>query len=219
MRILLVEDDTMLGESLQRGLTQSGHAVDWLRDGDSADSAVRAQQFDMVLLDLGLPKQDGLAVLKQMRRRNNAVPVIILTAREALPDRVAGLDSGADDYLIKPFALDELEARMRSVERRHTGTIASVLQYGELTLNPITHEVRHRDELVVLSAREYQILHALMRRPGAIISRANVEEQVYSWDQEIDSNAIEVHIHRLRQKLNSTMIRTVRGLGYQLVAE
>jgi two-component system response regulator QseB len=219
MRILLVEDDAMVGESLKQALTQSGHAVDWLRDGESANSAVRAQPFDLVLLDLGLPKCSGLNVLKQLRDRGNGVPVIILTAREALSDRVAGLDSGADDYLIKPFALDELEARMRAIERRHIGIRKPLLQCGELTLNPVTHEVRYRDATVALSAREYQILQVLMRRPGAIVSRAGFEEQLYGWDEEIDSNAIEVHIHRLRQKLDPKMIRTVRGLGYQMVAE
>ena len=219
MRLLLVEDDSMLGESLRRALTQNGHTVDWLRDGESADGALLAQSFDMLLLDLGLPRRQGLDVLKRLRERNDTTPAIILTARDALADRVAGLDGGADDYLVKPFALDELEARMRAVERRQVGNRAPLLQCGGLSLDPATHEVRHRGQLVSLSAREYQVLHALMRRPGAIISRAAFEERLYGWSEEVDSNAIEVHIHRLRQKLDPALIRTVRGLGYQMVAE
>jgi len=217
MRILLVEDDVMVGESLCRALTQSGHAVDWLRDGNSADSALHAQSFDMMLLDLGLPKLDGLSVLKQLRDRGGSMPVIILTAREALADRISGLDAGADDYLVKPFALEELEARIRAVQRRHIGQPKPLLQCGDLTLDPSTREVQFRNEPVALSAREYQILHVLMRRPGAIISRPDLEEQLFNWEAEIDSNAIEVYVHRLRQKLTPQMIRTVRGLGYQLV--
>jgi two-component system response regulator QseB len=219
MRILLVEDDIMIGESLNQALAQNGHAVDWLRDGASADTALRAQAFDMVLLDLGLPGREGLEVLRQLRARGDALPVIILTARESLSDRVSGLDAGADDYLTKPFELEELEARIRALERRHFGFHKPLLQCGELTLNPVTHEVRFHGEVVALSAREYQILHLLVRRPGAIVSRADLEEQLYNWQTEIESNAVEVHIHRLRQKLDSRIIRTVRGLGYQVVAE
>lgn len=219
MRILLVEDDIMIGESLNQALAQNGHAVDWLRDGTSADTALRAQAFDMVLLDLGLPGREGLEVLRQLRVRGDALPVIILTARESLSDRVSGLDAGADDYLTKPFELEELEARIRALERRHFGFHKPLLQCGELTLNPVTHEVRFHGEVVALSAREYQILHLLVRRPGAIVSRADLEEQLYNWQTEIESNAVEVHIHRLRQKLDSRIIRTVRGLGYQVVAE
>jgi two-component system response regulator QseB len=219
MRILLVEDDIMIGESLEQALAQSGHAVDWLRDGTSADTALRAQAFDMVLLDLGLPGREGLEVLRRLRARGDALPVIILTARESLSDRVSGLDAGADDYLTKPFELKELEARIRALERRHFGFHKPLLQCGELTLDPVAHEVRFHGEVVALSAREYQILHLLVRRPGAIVSRADLEEQLYNWQTEIESNAVEVHIHRLRQKLDSRIIRTVRGLGYQVVAE
>jgi two-component system response regulator QseB len=219
MRILLVEDDIMIGESLGRALTQNGHAIDWLRDGVSADAALRAQTFDMVLLDLGLPGREGLEVLRRLRARGDALPVIILTARESLSDRVSGLDAGADDYLTKPFELKELEARIRALERRHFGFHKPLLQCGELTLDPVAHEVRFHGEVVALSAREYQILHLLVRRPGAIVSRADLEEQLYNWQTEIESNAVEVHIHRLRQKLDSRIIRTVRGLGYQVVAE
>lgn len=219
MRLLLVEDDAMLGESLWRALGQNGHTVDWLRDGDSAEHALLAERFDLLLLDLGLPKRQGLDVLRRLRERDDATPTIIITARDALSDRVAGLDGGADDYLVKPFALDELEARMRAVARRHAGTHNPLLQCGELSLDPASHEVRYRGQLVTLSAREYQILHALIRRPGAIISRTGFEGRLYGWRDEVDSNAVEVHIHRLRQKLDPRLIRTVRGLGYQLVAE
>jgi two-component system response regulator QseB len=190
-----------------------------LRDGTSADTALRAQAFDMVLLDLGLPGREGLEVLRRLRARGDALPVIILTARESLSDRVSGLDAGADDYLTKPFELKELEARIRALERRHFGFHKPLLQCGELTLDPVAHEVRFHGEVVALSAREYQILHLLVRRPGAIVSRADLEEQLYNWQTEIESNAVEVHIHRLRQKLDSRIIRTVRGLGYQVVAE
>ena len=219
MRLLLVEDDAMLGESLLRALTQKGHAVDWLRDGESADGALQVQAFDMVLLDLGLPKRQGLDVLQRLRARSNTSPVIILTARDELSDRVAGLDRGADDYLVKPFALDELEARMRAVERRYVGSQGALLRCGGLTLDPASHEVRYQDQVIALSAREYQILHTLLRRPGAIVSRSSLEERIYGWNEEVGSNAVEVHIHRLRQKLNPKLIRTVRGLGYQMVAE
>jgi two-component system, OmpR family, response regulator QseB len=212
MKILLVEDDSMLGDTLRRGLEQGGHAVDWLRDGAVVDS-------DMVLLDLGLPNRDGLTVLQQLRDSGNHVPVIILTARDEVSDRVAGLDSGADDYLSKPFALDELEARIRALARRHTGYANPVYSCGELTLDPAAREVRFRGALVILSVREYQLLAALMRRPGAILSRAQLEEQLYDWGAEIESNVLEVHIHRLRHKLAPDLIRTVRGLGYQMVSE
>lgn len=219
MRILLVEDDAMVGESLTRALLQNDHVVDWLRDGETAEAALSTHTFDIVLLDLGLPNRSGLDVLKQLRTRNNDVPVIILTAREAISERVAGLDAGADDYLVKPFALDELEARVRAVQRRHWSNKKTQLECGALTLDPTTHQVTLHGKPVALSVREYQILHLLMRRPGAIVSRDKFEEQLYSWGEEIESNAIEVYIHRLRQKLNPKLIHTVRGLGYQVVAE
>ncbi|MDB6063604.1 MAG: hypothetical protein JWM78_3707 [Verrucomicrobiaceae bacterium] len=219
MRILLVEDDAMLGESLLRALNNAGHAADWLRDGDSANSTLMSTTFEMVLLDLGLPKQSGLSVLKKIRDRGNHVPVIILTARDAVVDRVAGLDAGADDYLVKPFALDELEARIRAVERRNIVAHTTLLKCGHLTLNPLTYEIRFHDKAVLLPAREYQILKILIRRPGTIVSRDSIEQQLYGGDEDVDSNAVEVHIHRLRQKLDKKIIRTVRGLGYQMVDE
>ena len=218
MRLLVIEDDAMIGERLQKSLRKSGHAVDWLRDGASADSALQTQTFDMVLLDLGLPKRNGIEILQRLRARDNRVPVIILTARDAVQNRIEGLDSGADDYLVKPFALDELEARIRAVERRHQGHASALLTFGQLTCNPVAREVRFGDRPVTLSGREYQVLYLLMRRPGAIVARREIEEGLYNWRDEIDSNAIEVHVHRLRQKLDSRIIKTVRGLGYQLVA-
>jgi two-component system response regulator QseB len=215
---LIIEDDLMIGERLRKSLKKAGHAIDWLRDGDSADRALETQPFDIALLDLGLPGRSGLEVLQRLRARDNRMPVIILTARDAVQDRIAGLDSGADDYLVKPFALDELEARIRAVERRHRGHASSVISFGPLSCNPVEREVRFGDVPVVLSGREYQVLYTLMRRPGAIVSRSEIEDALYNWQNEIGSNSIEVHIHRLRQKLDAKIIRTVRGLGYQLVA-
>jgi two-component system OmpR family response regulator/two-component system response regulator QseB len=218
MRLLVIEDDVMIGERLQKSLSKSGHAVDWLRDGASADTALRAQAFDMVLLDLGLPKRSGIDVLQRLRSRGNRVPVIILTARDAIQSRIEGLDSGADDYLVKPFALDELEARIRAVERRHQGQASTLLTFGQLTCNPVAKEVRFDEKPVMLSGREYEVLYLLMRRPGAIVARREIEESLYNWRDKVESNTIEVHVHRLRQKLDARIIRTVRGLGYQLVA-
>jgi two-component system, OmpR family, response regulator QseB len=218
MRLLVIEDDAMIGERLQKSLRKSGHAVDWLRDGAQADNALQTQTFDMVLLDLGLPKRSGIEILQRLRARDNRVPVIILTARDAVHNRIEGLDSGADDYLVKPFALDELEARIRAVERRHQGHASTLLAFGQLTCNPVAKEVRFDGKAVTLSAREYQVLYMLMRRPGAIVARREIEEGLYDWDDGIESNTIEVHVHRLRQKIDPKIIRTVRGLGYQLVA-
>jgi len=218
MRTLLVEDDAMLGNSLSRALQQSGHTVDWLRDGAAAESASRVQRYDMILLDLGLPGRSGLEVLQNLRSRGDATPVLIITARDAVADRVAGLDSGADDYLIKPFALDELEARIRALIRRHHGQCQPQLRCGDVVLDPASRCVTRNDKPVTLSPSEYRILHSLMRRPGAVVSRADMEQRFYGWNDEIASNTIEVHIHRLRQKLGADVIRTVRGLGYQMVA-
>jgi DNA-binding response OmpR family regulator len=219
MKILLIEDDSMFGESLRRGLAGGGHVVDWQRDGALAEAALKTQTFDIVLLDLGLPNRDGLTILRQLRAREQMTPVIILTARGDIADRVAGLDLGADDYLAKPFALAELEARVRALTRRVNGRADTVLRCGELQLDPAAKEVRFRETPVTLASREYQILAALIRRPGAILSKAQLAEQIYDWGTEIDSNTVEVHIHRLRQKLSPELIRTVRGLGYRLVNE
>ena len=217
MRVLLVEDDPMIGESVQQGLRQDGFTVDWAQDGEAAELALRTMAYALVLLDLGLPRKNGLEVLTTLRRTGRALPVLILTARDAVADRVQGLDSGADDYLVKPFALEELSARMRALLRRQCGRAEPLITYGELTLNPATHQVRWRGAEVALASREFAVLQALLEHPGAILSRTQLEERLYGWNEEIASNAVEVHIHRLRQKLEPTLIRTVRGLGYMVL--
>ncbi len=219
MRLLLVEDDAMIGTAAQQGLRQEGHAVDWVRDGREAELAVGNGVYDVVLLDLGLPRRDGLAVLRTLRSRGEHVPVVIITARDAVSDRVAGLDAGADDYLVKPFDLDELAARVRAVARRHAGRAEALLRIGELEIDTVGRKVRWRGHDVALSAREYALLEALADRPGAFLTRAQLEERLYGWDEEIASNAVEVHIHALRRKLDPAVIRNVRGMGYSLARE
>ncbi|HZR68443.1 MAG TPA: response regulator [Burkholderiales bacterium] len=219
MRLLLVEDDAMIGESIRAGLRQDGHAVDWVTDGRAAETAIRTEPYAMVLLDLGLPRKDGYAVLEDLRRSGNPVPVLILTARDAVADRVRGLDRGADDYLVKPFDLDELAARIRAVLRRHAGRAEPVLAFGGLALNPATHKVAYQGRDVPVSAREFALLQALLERPGAALSRAQLEERLYGWGEEIASNSVEVHIHNLRKKLGEGAIRTVRGVGYALASD
>ena len=216
MRLLLVEDDAMIGAAAQQGLRQEGHTVDWVRDGKEAELALVDRVHDVVLLDLGLPRRDGLSLLREWRARGNPVPVVIITARDAVADRIAGLDAGADDYLVKPFDLDELSARVRAVARRRAGRAESLLRVGDLEIDSATKRVRWKGEDVSLSAREYALLEALADRPGAYLTRAQLEERLYGWDEEIASNAIEVHIHGLRKKLDSGFIRNVRGLGYTL---
>jgi len=214
MHVLLVEDDRMIGEGIRTALKQDGHAVDWLRDGNSAETALGHQEFDVVLLDLGLPGKDGLVLLRGLRARRKQTPVIVLTARDALQDRVAGLDAGADDYLVKPFELEELTARMRSVVRRRAGHAEPVIEVGEIRLDPATREVTRSGVPVILSAREYAVLEALMLRPGAILSRTQLEDRLYGWGDAIESNAVSVYIHQLRRKLGAHAIRNVRGVGY-----
>jgi len=216
MRLLLVEDDSMIGEAARQGLRQEGHTVDWVRDGREADAAVAAAPYDAVLLDLGLPRRDGLSLLKSWRAHNVTVPVLIITARDAVSDRVSGLDAGADDYLVKPFDLDELSARVRAVARRRSGRAESVIRIGELEIESSTKHVRWKGADVTLSPREYALLEALANRPGAYLTRAQLEERLYGWDEEIASNAVEVHIHGLRRKLDPELIRNVRGMGYTL---
>jgi two-component system response regulator QseB len=218
MRLLLVEDDSMIGAAAQQGLRHEGHTVDWVRDGQEAEAAAKAGGYDLVLLDLGLPRKDGLSILRGWRARGNAVPVLIITARDAVTDRVAGLDAGADDYLVKPFDLDELSARVRAVLRRRAGRTDSVIRVGALEIDTAARRVRLEGSEVALSAREYALLEALADRPGAYLSRAQLEERLYGWDEEIASNAVEVHIHALRRKLDPELIRNVRGLGYTLAA-
>jgi DNA-binding response OmpR family regulator len=214
MRVLLIEDDVMIAQGLETALRQMGAVVDWIRDGAQAAAALSAAVFDLVLLDLGLPNRDGISILREFRQRGDATPVIILTARDEIQNRVAGLDAGADDYVVKPFDLDELAARMRSVLRRAAGRGDPAIQHGDLRLDPITRTVEHKGEPVSLSAHEYAVLEALLQRPGAVLSRAQLEDRVYGWDEPIGSNAVEVYIHGLRRKLGPDAIRTLRGVGY-----
>ena len=216
MRLLLVEDDSMIGAAAQEGLRREGHVVDWVRTGREAEAAVAGGDHDLVLLDLGLPGRDGLAILRAWRARGVGVPVVIVTARDAVSDRIAGLDAGADDYLVKPFDLDELSARVRAVLRRRSGRSDAVIKVRGLEIDTAAKRVRWKGEDVALSAREYALLEALADRPGAYLTRAQLEERLYGWDEEIASNAVEVHIHALRRKLDPELIRNVRGLGYTL---
>lgn len=214
MRLLLVEDDTMIGESVRLGLRQDGFVVDWVQDGKAAELALGNEEYALLLLDLGLPKKDGIDVLKSLRKNSNAIPVLILTARDSIADRVQGLDAGADDYLVKPFDLDELAARIRALLRRQSGRSESVLRCGDVVLNPATHQVFQGEKEITLSAKEFSVLYALIDRPGAILSRVQLEQHLYGWNEEIESNTIEVHVHNLRKKLGSDFIRNVRGVGY-----
>ncbi len=216
MRVLLVEDDAMIGESVAAGLRHAGHTVDWVQDGRAAEAALAAGVHEMVLLDLGLPRKLGLDVLRTLRAGGADLPVVIITARDAVADRIAGLDAGADDYIVKPFDLDEVAARIRAVARRRAGRAAAVIEYGSLRVDPAARQVFLDDKDVALSAREFALLEALLERPGAVLSRAQLEERLYGWQQEIESNAVEVHIHTLRRKLGADLIRTVRGVGYMM---
>ena len=214
MRLLLVEDDPMIGKSVQQGLRQDGHTADWLRDGQQAELALATTPYDILLLDLGLPGRSGLDVLARLRRSANSIPVLVITARDAIADRIRGLDAGADDYLVKPFDLDELSARMRAVQRRRAGRAEPVIENGPLRMNPATHEVTLDGTPVTLSAREFALLQALLEQPGVPLSRARLEEKLYGWGDEIESNAVEVYIHSLRRKLGAEQIKNIRGVGY-----
>ena len=217
MRILLAEDDPMIGASVRRGLAQDGFAVDWVEDGRAAQLALAEHVHDALLLDLGLPRLGGIELLSAMRRGGDSRPVLIMTARDAIADRVAGLDAGADDYLVKPFDLNELAARLRALLRRETGRAGPILVYGDIELNPAMRELRLGGVPVDLSPREFALLAALLARPGAILSRTQLEEKLYGWDDAVESNAVEVHIHSLRKKLGADVIRNVRGVGWMLV--
>lgn len=216
MRLLLVEDDEMVGKSLQRGLVQAGFRVDWVRDGREAELALGHAIHDLAILDLGLPKIDGMKLLETMRKRGNGMPVLIASARDTVRDKIAGLEAGADDYVLKPFDLDELIARVRALLRRHAGSSTPILRCGALTLDPAKRVVTLNDQPVELSAREFGLLEALMLRPGTVISKEKLEESIYGWGEEIASNAIEVHVHNLRRKLGSDRIRNMRGVGYRV---
>ena len=217
MKILLAEDDAMLGQGLQRGLTMAGFTVDWVRDGAAAQLALRTGAHDLLLLDIGLPQRDGLQVLQWLRGESLAVPVLVVSARDAVSDRVAGLNLGADDYLTKPFDLDELIARVHALSRRHQGRAQTEMRLGALVLHPQRREVWLADRALALSQREFDLLAALMERPGVVLSREQLEHRLYGWQDEVSSNAVEVHLHHLRRKLGGDWIKNVRGVGYKLV--
>ena len=214
MRLLLVEDDEALGDAVKTGLTQFGYIVDWLKDGEAARAALRSESFELIILDLGLPKISGINLLQTLRHEGNITPVIILTARESVESRVKGLDSGADDYIIKPFDLNELSARIRALTRRSQGRADTALQYRNIILDPAAHSVMVDDVLVNVPRREFALLQKLLENNGNVLSREQLMQSMYSWDEEVDSNALEVHIHNLRKKLNANFIRTIRGVGY-----
>lgn len=219
MRILLIEDDAMIGKAVRRGLSQEGFAVDWVTDGRAADLSLANGVYDLAILDLGLPKKDGMAILATLRGLGNSMPVLIASARDTVRDRIAGLEAGADDYVLKPFDLDELVARVRALLRRHAGSGSPLLRVGTLVLDPVRKSVTKEGAPVELSAKEFAVLEALMQRPGAVLSREKLEESVYGWGDEIGSNAIEVHLHYLRKKLGSSTIKNVRGVGYRVTEE
>jgi DNA-binding response OmpR family regulator len=216
MRILLAEDDEMLGDGLRAGLRQQGFLVDWVRDGNAAERELTSGDYAAAVLDLGLPFKDGLEVLKTLRERKINTPVLVLTARDGVPDRIQGLDLGADDYVVKPVDLFELGARLRSLVRRSHGQIQGALRCGTVALDPAAHQVTIGDELVNLATREFDLLHALMLNAGRVMSREQLEQQLYSWGYEVESNTIEVHIHHLRRKLGAELIQTIRGVGYTM---
>jgi two-component system OmpR family response regulator len=219
MRVLLVEDDRMIGEVIAQSLKDANYAVEWVQDGATALSVLKNQLYALVLLDLGLPKKDGIEVLRTIRARADYVPVLVVTARDAIEDCVVGLDSGADDYVVKPFVMAELLARMRAVLRRNDGSAGIALSNGTISLNPVTHEVTVDGVNTVLSGREFSLLRALLVRPGAILSMSELETRIYGWGEEVESNAVEFLIHSLRKKLGSQIIKNVRGVGWMVAKE
>ena len=219
MRLLLVEDDPMIGEAVLRVLRTEHYAADWVRDGNMADAALRAENYDLVVLDLGLPRQGGLDVLRLLRARKSTVPVLIATARDGITDRIAGLDAGADDYVVKPYDTDELLARVRALLRRSAGRAEPAFVHKGVSLNPATREASLNGLSVSLSAREWAVLEPLLARPGVLLSRSQLEEKLFSWKDDVSSNAVEVYIHGVRKKLGSSLIHTVRGLGYVIPKE
>jgi len=219
MRLLLLEDDLMIGEAVFDALRAEHYAVDWVKDGESADTALRTQAYDLVLLDLGVPRRDGLEVLRALRARKVRTPVLIATARDSVQQRIEGLDAGADDYVLKPYDLDELLARIRALLRRAAGRAEPVYEHMGVSINPATREASVDGRPVVLSAREWAVLEPLLARPGMALSRAQIEEKLYGWHEEISSNTVEVHVHGLRRKLGAGLIRTVRGVGYMVPKE
>ena len=214
MRLLLVEDNDSIGKGLHSGLSQAGYAVDWVKDGLTAQSALKSEDYDAAVLDIGLPKQSGLEVLSELRASGNSIPVLILTARDSVNDRIIGLDYGADDYMVKPFDLDELNARLRAIMRRSTGRSSPKLVHGDIELDPASHTVLHNGEVIDIPPKAFAILQTLLENAGRVMSRTRLEESMYSWKDEIESNAVEVHIHQIRKKLGNELIRTIRGVGY-----
>jgi len=216
VRLLLVEDDPMIGESIVEGLRSENYAVDWVRDGRDAELALKTVDYDLMLLDLGLPGKQGMEVLLAARKRGADLPVLIITARDGTPARVAGLDAGADDYLVKPFDLDELLARIRALLRRRVNRTRSVIEHGALTLDLASHEVTFEGAPVKLSAREFSVLRALLDNPGSVVSKSQLEEKLYGWNSEVESNTVDVYVHHLRKKFGTDFIKNVRGVGYKI---
>mgnify|MGYP002620809067 CR=1 FL=1 len=214
MRVLLIEDDPQLGDGIRAGLEQSGYSVDWLTNGAQAHAALISEGFDVMILDLGLPCQDGLSLLRELREAGQSLPVLILTARDTVADRIKGLDCGADDYMTKPFDLDELSARVRALMRRHSGRASPVITHGDIVLDPSARRVTRNGQAVPLTTKEYAVLYMLLDNRGHVLSREQIEERVYSWNELVESNATEVHVHHLRKKLGKDLIMTVRGAGY-----
>jgi two-component system response regulator QseB len=214
MRLLLIEDDALLGDGVKVGLMQANYAVDWVTDGEAGEHALQVETYDALILDLSLPKKDGLKILQALRARGDKLPVLILTARDTVNDKVMGLDAGADDYLVKPFDLDELTARLRALLRRQYGRVRSEIEYDNLCLDPAAHTLTQAGQAITLSHREFAILQTLLENVGKVLSRTQLEESLYGWDDLIESNAVEVHIHHLRKKLGKDLIRTIRGVGY-----
>ncbi len=214
MRLLIAEDDKLLGDGIRNGLRQEGYAVDWVEDGVTAELAMKTETYDLVILDIGLPKKTGLEVLKNMRSRGDQLPVLLLTAFDRIEDRILGLDSGADDYVVKPFDLDELSARIRALLRRNSGRSAPVMEHGDIVVDPASHVVTKNGRGIDISPREFALLLTLLDNEGRVVSRSRLEEGLYAWNEEVESNTIEVHIHHIRKKLGSELIRTIRGVGY-----
>ncbi len=217
MRLLLIEDDPMIGRAVQSGLSQAGFTLDWAVDGRSGAAAIANAVYDAIVLDLGLPRIDGLSLLQQVRARRDTVPVLVISARDAVPDRIAGLNAGADDYLLKPFDLDELVARVRALLRRHAGAASTAMIAGPLSLDPVQRVATLAGSELALTAKEFALLEALLRRPGAVLSRERLEESIYGWGEEVGSNAVEVHLHNLRRKLGPQFIKNIRGVGYRIL--
>lgn len=216
MRLLLVEDDRAVGQGIRVALGSEGYTLDWLQDGASALHALRSERFDLLLLDLGLPRLDGIGLLRQIRAEQQSLPVMILTARDGTPDRIAGLDAGADDYLVKPFDVDELKARVRALLRRSQGRAQPLLEHGQISLDPATQQVSFNGVEIAMTPMEYQLLHQLMIRPGKVVTRERLSSTLYGWQDKVESNTLEVLIHNLRKKLSAELIRTVRGVGYRI---